>query len=53
MKIPIQCRLCQNNFGNQYCEYNEKEDNFIKSVKCGAFVFDAYHLIEYLKEVIK
>lgn len=51
MKIPIQCKLCEYNFQNEYCQYDEREDKFLESNKCGEFKFEPYHLIEYLKEV--
>lgn len=48
-KMPIQCRLCKSNNNDEFCTYNDKEDEFLKSL-CEVFVFCPFHLIDYLTE---
>ena len=49
-KIPIQCKLCEYNFQNEYCQINDREDEFADFPECDAFIFCIYHLIDYLTE---
>jgi len=48
-KIPIACQLCTYNFQNEYCQINDREDEFLPEDTCDGFEFCPFHLIEYLK----